>query len=486
MLDDYIERKHGRKPISYFFDEFEEVLKPILEATYGVIVYQEQVMQIVQAIGGFSLGESDIIRRAMGKKKFDLMKKYAEEFAERAQKKGFSYENAKALFELIEKFAGYGFNKSHSAAYAMITYQTAYLKTYYPTEFLSALLTYEAENTDKIAKYIEEAKHLGIEVLPPNVNKSNAEFTPIDDKILFGLSAIKGVGSKAIESIVANRPYESLEDFILKVDTSKVNKKVLEQLIKAGAMDDFNLSRKAMLQRVEEILEFKKRVEEKKNAINHKNSLFADMEENEEVDEHLEIPNTIEFDIKTLLEYEYETLGFYVSAHPLDPYKDRMKNIKYNLSSEVEEIISQEALFVGKIDSMKVRISKKGNKFAIATLMDLHGKIDVMIFEKDLEKLQEFNLDEPIAIKAQVDKVGEFLRVACRKLMSLEEAKEEKGAVKDEITVIQRQLSENYEEDLLTIYSEITKNPGNKKAILLLTTPFGFSLRINTNLKTSL
>jgi len=210
------------------------------------------------------------------------------------------------------------------------------------------------------------------------------------------------------------------------------------------------------------------------------------MEENEEVDEHLEIPNTIEFDIKTLLEYEYQTLGFYVSAHPLDPYKDRMKNIKYNLSSEVEEIISQEALFVGKIDSMKVRISKKGNKFAIATLMDFHGKIDVMIFEKDLEKLQEFNLDEPIAIKAQVDKVGEFLRVACRKLMSLEEAKEEKGAVKDEITVIQRQLSENYEEDLLTIYSEITKNPGNKKAILLLTTPFGFSLRINTNLKTSL
>ncbi|ACM92078.1 DNA polymerase III alpha subunit [Nautilia profundicola AmH] len=486
MLDDYIDRKHGRKPVSYFFDEFEEVLKPILEPTYGVIVYQEQVMQIVQAIGGFSLGESDIIRRAMGKKKFDLMKKYAEEFAQRAQQRGFSYDNAKSLFELIEKFAGYGFNKSHSAAYAMITYQTAYLKTYYPTEFLSALLTYEAENTDKIAKYIEEAKVLGIEVLPPNVNKSNAEFTPIEDKILFGLSAIKGVGSKAIESIVANRPYESLEDFILKVDTSKVNKKVLEQLIKAGAMDDFGLSRKAMLSRVEEILEFKKRVEEKKNAINHEHSLFADMEENEEIDEHLDIPNTVEFDIKTLLEYEYQTLGFYVSAHPLDPYKDRMKGINYNLSSEVEEIISQEALFVGKIDAMKVRISKKGNKFAIATLMDFHGKIDVMIFERDLEKLNEFNLDEPIAIKAQVDKVGEFLRVTCRKLMTLEEAKEEKGAVKDEITVIQRQIGENYEEDLLKIHSELTKNPGNKRAVLLLTTPFGFSLRINTNIRTSL
>jgi len=484
MLDDYIERKHKRKEISYFFDEFEEVLKPILEPTYGVIVYQEQVMQIVQAIAGFSLGEADIIRRAMGKKKIDLMKKYAEDFATRASKRGFSYENAKKLFELIEKFAGYGFNKSHSAAYAMITYQTAYLKTYYPTEFLSALLTYEADNTDKIAKYIEEAKSLGIEILPPNVNKSNAQFTPIDNKILFGLSAIKGVGSKAIESIIKNRPFKDLEDFILKVDTQKVNKKVLEQLIKSGAMDDFGLSRKAMLSKVEEILDFKKRVEEKKNAIKHENSLFAS--EEVEIDEHLQVPNVAEFDTKTLLEYEFETLGFYVSAHPLDPYKDKIKNIKHNLSSEVEEIINQEALFIGKIEQLKVKLSKKGNKFAIATLMDFHGKIDIMIFERDLEKLNELNLDEPIAIKARVEKVGDFLRITAKKILNLQEAKNETAAKIEEITVIKRNISENIEEDLLKIYNEIVKNPGDKKAILLLTTPFGFSLRVETNLKTSL
>lgn len=484
MLDDYIERKHKRKEISYFFDEFEEVLKPILEPTYGVIVYQEQVMQIVQAIAGFSLGEADIIRRAMGKKKIDLMKKYAEDFATRASKRGFSYENAKKLFELIEKFAGYGFNKSHSAAYAMITYQTAYLKTYYPTEFLSALLTYEADNTDKIAKYIEEAKSLGIEILPPNVNKSNAQFTPIDNKILFGLSAIKGVGSKAIESIIKNRPFKDLEDFILKVDTQKVNKKVLEQLIKSGAMDDFGLSRKAMLSKVEEILDFKKRVEEKKNAIKHENSLFAS--EEVEIDEHLQVPNVAEFDTKTLLEYEFETLGFYVSAHPLDPYKDKIKNIKHNLSSEVEEIINQEALFIGKIEQLKVKLSKKGNKFAIATLMDFHGKIDIMIFEKDLEKLNELNLDEPIAIKARIEKVGDFLRITAKKILNLQEAKNETVAKIEEITVIKRNISENIEEDLLKIYNEIVKNPGDKKAILLLTTPFGFSLRVETNLKTSL
>jgi DNA polymerase-3 subunit alpha len=485
MLDDYIERKHGRKEISYFYDEFTEVLEPILKPTYGVIVYQEQVMQIVQAIGGFSLGEADIIRRAMGKKKADLMAKYAEEFATRASERGFSYENAKNLFNLIEKFAGYGFNKSHSAAYALITYQTSFLKKYYPAEFFAALMTYEADNTDKIAKYIEEAKSLGIEILPPNVNKSNAEFTPMGEKILFGLSAIKGVGSKAIESIVQNRPFKDLNDFILKVDTTKVNKKVLEQLIKSGAMDDFGYSRKAMLNAIEDMLEYKKRVEDKKNALNHANSLFADLEEEEEVEE-LEIPNMVEFDVKTLLESEFETLGFYVSAHPLDPFKEEISKLEYNLSSEIEEILGKEALFVGKIESMKVRMSKKGNKFAIATLMDFHGKIDIMIFERDLENLEKFNLDEPIAIKANVDKVADFLRITCKKIMSLEEAQNEKAAIKEEICLIERNLSENYEEELIKLYNEITKNPGNKRVSLLLKTPFGFSLKVDTNLRTSI
>ena len=485
MLDDYIERKHGRKPISYFYDEFEEVLKPILKPTYGVIVYQEQVMQIVQAIAGFSLGEADIIRRAMGKKKKDLMAKYAEEFATRAKERGFSYENAKNLFNLIEKFAGYGFNKSHSAAYAMITYQTAWLKKYYPTEFFASLLTYEADNTDKVAKYIEEAKSLDIEVLPPDVAKSNAEFTPLGEKILFGLSAIKGVGSKAIESIIENRPFDSLEDFILKVDTTKVNKKVLEQLIKSGAMDSFGYTRKTLLENLENILEFKKRIEDKKNAINHESSLFASLEEEVE-DEHLEIINYPEFDTKTLLEGEYETLGFYVSAHPLDPFKEKISELNYNLSSDIEDIINQEALFIGKVENIKVKISKKGNKFAIVTLMDFHGKIDLMVFERDLDKLQNLNLDEPIAFKAKVEKIGEFLRISTRKILTLEEAKNESAAIKDEIVIIEREISENFEEDLINIYQEIVKNPGNKRAILMIKTPFGFSLKVDTNLRCNL
>ena len=484
MLDDYIYRKHGKKEINYFFDEFEEALKPILKPTYGVIVYQEQVMQIVQAIGGFSLGKADIIRRAMGKKKKDVMIKYSKEFVAGAKKQGFSQTNAKALFELIEKFAGYGFNKSHSAAYAMITYQTAWLKKYYPAEFFAALLTYEADNMEKIAKYIEEAKTLGINVLPPNVQKSNHEFTPVENKILFGLSAIKGIGAKAIESIVADRPFKNLEDFILKIDSSKVNKKVLEQLIKSGAMDSFGYTRKTLLQNLEDILEFKKRIEDRKNALNNPNSLFANLEQEE--DEHLNIYKRDEFDMKTLLNGEYETLGFYVSAHPLDPYKNKIKHLKYNLSSEIDDILGQEALFVGKIESVKVRISKKGNKFAIVSLMDFHGKIDLMVFERDLKKLQELNTEEPVAFKAKVEKLGEFLRITSRKVMSLEEAKKEKAAVIDEIVTVEQEIGENYEKDLLEIYNHITKCPGNKRVNLVLKTPFGFSLEIKTNLRCNL
>jgi len=479
MLDDYIERKHGRKPISYFFDEFEELLKPILEPTYGVIVYQEQVMQIVQAIGGFSLGEADIIRRAMGKKKKDLMAKYAKEFATRAKERGFSYDNAKSLFELIEKFAGYGFNKSHSAAYAMITYQTAWLKKYYPTEFFAALLTYEAENTDKVARYIDEAKNMKIEILPPDVNRSNAEFTPIENKILFGLSAIKGVGSKAIESITQNRPFNDLKDFILKIDTSKVNKKVLEQLIKSGALDSFGYNRNTLLLNIDNMLEFKKRIEERKNAL--KNSLF-NAEEEDTSNEPLTIIQHPPLPTKELLENEYATLGFYVSAHPLDPYKEKIEKIKHNLSSELEEIKNKEALFIGKVEKIKTRISKKGNKFAILTLMDYHGKFDLMVFERDLEKLNSLNLDEPIAIKAEVSEFGDFLRITTKKVLTLDEAKGEKAAAKEEIIPIQKEISANYEEELLEIYNELSRKKGNKRVLLILNTPFGFTLEVLTNL----
>jgi len=485
MTDDFVKRKNGEAEISYFFDDFAPILEPILKPTYGVIVYQEQVMQIVQAIGGFSLGEADIIRRAMGKKNIEYMKQKADEFAEGAAKKGLKKEEAIELFNLIEKFAGYGFNKSHSAAYAMITYQTAYLKVYYPAEFFAALLSSEKDNSDKVVKYINEVKRLGLEVLPPSVHKSGDDFTPIKGGIIFGLGAIKGVGSKAIESIIQNRPFRDLEDFVLKVDTSKVNKRVLEALIKSGAMDGLGYSRNAMFSQIEEILDFKKRIEEGEKR--KSNSLFADFDDF--VNEKLHLKNLAEWDMKTLLKNEYEALGFYVSGHPLDSYKDDIKDITLNYSTEIEELNKSEALFVGKIENIKVRLSKKsGNKFGIITLMDYHGEIEFMVFKDMLETFENWPKDEPVAVKCYIEKVGDFTRISAKKIMTLEEAKNEKVDIKktqkfeDYYYVVN--LDKNYEETLMQVYKKAKAKSGNKRLILVLKTPFGFSLEVKTTILT--
>ncbi|MDY0234387.1 MAG: DNA polymerase III subunit alpha, partial [Sulfurimonas sp.] len=319
MLESFIERKHGREAIEYTF----EPMQAILGNTYGVIVYQEQVMQIVQTIGGFSLGYSDIIRRAMGKK--SDMSAYNDEFASGAQKLGYDYAQASKLFDLIEKFAGYGFNKSHSAAYAMVTFQTAWLKTYYPNEFMAALLTSDKDNMDKVVRYIDEVKRMGIELSPPDICDSLLEFSAIskDDKevILFGLGAIKGVGNAAIEAMleerVQNGDYISLEDFVNRIEPSKVNKRVIESIIKAGGFDRYGYSRKALLDQIELIIDTAKDASmAKKNA---HGSLFGDDAEITSV--KLALANSDEYSLKEILEFEKEILGFYVSGHPLDEFR---------------------------------------------------------------------------------------------------------------------------------------------------------------------
>ncbi|MBD3798671.1 MAG: DNA polymerase III subunit alpha, partial [Epsilonproteobacteria bacterium] len=333
MLDDFIERKHGRQAITYTFPSMEPILKP----TYGVIVYQEQVMQIVQTVGGFSLGGADIVRRAMGKKKLEEMQKYNKEFSEGAQKQGLDYHKASELFDLIEKFAGYGFNKSHSAAYAMVTFQTAWLKTYYPQEFMAALLTSEKDNTDKVVKYIDEAKRMKIFLGAPDINHSQLEFSAItkedQDQILFGLGAIKGIGEAAVESILEARAegeFKDIQDFINRIEPQKVNKKVIECIIKAGGLDCFGYSRRALLEQIETLVETAKKGSSLKKDAQF--SLFGDDEEVTAVE--LSLKNMEEFDLKTLLDFEKETLGFYVSGHPLDNYRDQIDTINYTLSSE--------------------------------------------------------------------------------------------------------------------------------------------------------
>lgn len=476
MLDDFIERKHGRKKIFYPFEEVSfDALKDTLEPTYGMIVYQEQVMQIVQTIGGMSLGGADIVRRAMGKKKIEEMQKYNKEFSEGAVKQGLEYKKASELFDLIEKFAGYGFNKSHSAAYAMVTFQTAWLKTYYPQEFMAALLTSEKDNTDKVVKYIDEAKRMKIFLGAPDINHSQLEFSAINkddqDQILFGLGAIKGVGEAAVESILEARSegeFKDIQDFINRIEPQKVNKKVIECIIKAGGLDHFGYSRRALLEQVETLVETAKKGSSLKKDAQF--SLFGDDEEVTAVE--LNLKNMEEFDLKTLLDFEKDTLGFYVSGHPLDNYREQIDAINYTLSSEIENIADgSSAIFIGKVEEITKKMSKKGSQFGLVSLMDFHGNIEVMLFSDKLEELEKMDLDEPIAFKVKVTHTEMFTRISVTKIMTLNEAKKEAKKVETKIVEnlppqeplqLRIRLSDNLE-TLEKLYTLVRRHPGRRE-----------------------
>ncbi|MDR1554885.1 MAG: DNA polymerase III subunit alpha, partial [Campylobacteraceae bacterium] len=458
MLDDFIERKHGRAKITYVF----EALEPILKPTYGVIVYQEQVMQIVQTIGGFSLGGADLVRRAMGKKIKEEMDRLKSEFADGAVKNGHDRRKSEELFDLIVKFAGYGFNKSHSAAYAMITFQTAWLKAHYSQEFMAALLTSEQNNTDKIVQYTEELDRLNIKLLPPNIQKSMVEFTPIktdsgEDAIMFGLGAIKGVGAAAVRVMLEEREkgaFKNLNDFISRIDTQKVNKKVIESLIKSGALDCFGYSRKALLEQMAIIIKASQDGSLQKKLA--ENSLFGTSEDILSMD--IKIEKMDEYELKTILSLEKETIGFYISGHPLDEFKEQLKKIKYTLSSELDEIANgSKVIFIGKVEEIKTKISKKGNRFSILTLLDLHGNLEFTIFEKTMEKLEALGANELLAIYVEISKDSSGTSFRVLKVMNLQEAKKQK-------TDIIRINNENNQNEL-SINSNIDNSTDTKTKI---------------------
>ena len=445
MLDDFIDRKHGRASINYAFNSLESILKP----TYGVIVYQEQVMQIVQTIGGFSLGGADLVRRAMGKKKIDEMLRLKKEFADGAQKQGYDRAKAEDLWELIVKFAGYGFNKSHSAAYAMITYQTAYLKTYYEHEFMAAMLTSETSKIESVAKYIDEVKSLNIDIVPPHVNISENDFGvgefEGEKKIIFGLSAIKGLGDAPIENIIQEREkngaYKSLEDFIARVDFSKLTKRSLEPLIKSGGLDNLGYSRKSMLENIDVLCEKGREKDKAKDMIH--NSLFSS--DDVEINIYLSIQDRGEYDVKTLLDYEYECMGIYVSGHPLDDFKEQIQSIKGIVKSiDLENLeVDSSCMLVGKVLSIKRRISKKSGKpFGSIEFLDYGGSMEIMVFEKQLESLEKIDLQEPIALKCKVE---DRLNFRILKILTLREAK------KEEVETIFKKTDEKSEDEIIPI-----------------------------------
>jgi len=484
MLDDFIDRKHGRAKIDYFYDEFDAPLRPILEPTYGVIVYQEQVMQIVQTIGGFSLGGADLVRRAMGKKTKEVLDKLKDEFSAGGEKKGYKREHCEELFDLIVKFAGYGFNKSHSAAYALVTFYTSYLKNYYPSEFMAALLTLEKDNTDKVVKYVDEVKRLNLDLFPPDINKSHLVFsaTNIDEKetVMFGMGAIKGAGDVAIKSIIHERDengdFKDLSDFVSRIDGSKVNKRVIESLAKSGALTSFGYSRRAMLEQIESISEaVGNSMKAKKMATG---SLFGDSEELTKI--QIELEHLEEFDQTEILEFEKASLGFYVSGHPLDKYREQLDQINYTLSSQVDELADgSQALFVGKVENIVQKISKKGNKFGIASIMDLHGTIELMLFENRIKELEDdFGIDlknpsdsEPIAFKVKISKDENFTRMNIMKIENIKDAKKEKVKTK------QKEVEEppltiaipfsNDENSIYKLFDLVANNQGKRELKIL-------------------
>ncbi|KEA45672.1 DNA polymerase III subunit alpha [Campylobacter mucosalis] len=437
MLDDFVKRKHGEAAITYAFNE----LEPILSPTYGVIVYQEQVMQIVQTIGGFSLGGADLVRRAMGKKDPELLQKQKDLFVDGAIKMGFDSQKSGDLFDLILKFAGYGFNKSHSAAYAYVTFQTAYLKAYYPAEFMAALLTSEENNTDKIVKYIDEAKRLKIELLPPDINRSYREFSVVNsngvDKIIYGFGALKGVGEGAVESIVCERKngeFLNLDDFASRVDSFKINRKVIESLIKSGALDSFGFTRLALMNNIENTIEACKNAGTlRKNA---SESLFGEDESMNEVRVNF-IATSDEYGKKEILKFEQEIVGIYLSGHPLDEYKEQISKINYTLSSDFESLPqSAEIMIVGKIEDFATRITKSGKRMGTINVLDFHGSVEIAIFANELDEVEEIFKDSdkkdlPYAFLVNISKDDQFVRIKLNKILSIQEAVDADFKVKE-------------------------------------------------------
>jgi DNA polymerase-3 subunit alpha len=423
MIDDFIERKWGRRAVEYMFPE----LEPILCETLGVIVYQEQVMQISSAIGGYSLGGADLLRRAMGKKNEQEMAKQRGIFMAGAAEKKFAKDKAGQLFDLMEQFAGYGFNKSHSAAYALLAYHTAWLKTKYPVEFMAALLTSETSKPENVVKYISECREMNIPVVPPNVQNSDANFTPVHteagEAIGFGLAAIKNVGHNAIVSILAAREelraqgregFASLWDFCERVDLRLLNKRVLESLIKAGAMDAFG-PRGQVFAALDKATE--RAQKSQKDAAAGQSGLFGSIFDADDAPaanrESEALPPAPDWDEHTRLQNEKEVLGFFVSGHPLDKYREKLRNLTVVDTATACEMKPEPQVFrrgsneqqneiqiAGVITGLKVAKSKRGEMYAQAALEDAVGKIELIAFSSAYQKLAEkLKIDVPVLVR---------------------------------------------------------------------------------------
>jgi DNA polymerase III subunit alpha len=393
MIDDFIERKHGRKTVAYELPQ----LRQVLEETLGVIVYQEQVMQIASLLAGYSLGEADLLRRAMGKKKAEEMAQQRARFLAGARERHLPEKKVEKIFDLMEQFAGYGFNKSHSAAYAYLAYVTAYLKAHYPLDFMSALLTSETGNSDKVTKYINECREMGIKVLPPDVNVSEQNFTPDGDAIRFGLGAIKNVGPSAVESVVRSResdgPFKSIYNFCERVDLGAVNRRIIESLIRAGALDSLHGTRSQLFAAVEPAMEGGQRAWKDKQS--GQAGLFGDVMEHQDT-AAIPLPNVPDWSLEDKLAGEKELLGFYVTGHPLDRYMDKVTELATHSSEALAHDGDKpgglskgtDLAICGILRNVQRRRTKEGKPWASVQIEDLQGVAEAVVFTTQYDRVQ--------------------------------------------------------------------------------------------------
>ncbi len=426
MSDSYVKRKHGKEEVVYLFDE----LEPVLKETYGVVLYQEQVMKIGGVLANYSMADADGLRKAMGKKIASMMEEHRELFLKGAKENNHDLKKAAQLFDLMEKFGGYGFNKSHSAAYALIAYQTAYLKANFALEFIAALMTSERNNSDAVIKYMDECRTHKIQVLPPDVNKSDSHFNVSDKSIRFGLAAIKHVGEAAIESIIESRDkegeFETVYDFCEKVNTGKVNKKSLEALIKCGAFDSTNSKRSQLMAVLEDALDHGSRIQKEKASAQL--DLFADTNMGAGIPVSIpKLPDIEEWDENLLLTYEKESLGFYISGHPLGKYENIIKNFTTVNSISVHDCADKKMIRIGgTIKILKLHKTKKGDMMAFCSIEDQSGSIEVVVFSDLYVKAHTFISDEQIVIiEAKVQKKDNITKLIGNIIVPIEDAAKE-------------------------------------------------------------
>jgi DNA polymerase III subunit alpha len=479
MVDDFIERKWGRRAVQYDLPE----LKELLEETYGVIVYQEQVMQISNRIAGYSLGDADLLRRAMGKKKLEEMAKQRERFVKGAVERGFNQKKVEKIFDLMEQFAGYGFNKSHSAAYAYLAFVTAYLKGHYPIDFMAALLTSETGNTAKIVKYINECREMGIKILPPDVNHSEWSFTPDGEAIRFGLGAIKNLGQSAVEGICKAREetgkFSSLHEFCEKVGAGAINRRMIESLIRAGAMDSLQGHRSQKFAAVEGAMESAQRAWRDKES--GQVGLFGEIIAEEP--HEMPLPNVPEWTDKESLAGEKELLGFWVTGHPLDRYADKVAELATHDTSSLEGLAKGvEVTLCGVITALARKRNKEGKPWAAMNIEDSKGTLEALCFATSYERLaSQIVEDQAVMVRALVlPEENTAPKISVQDIVALDNARIDMPSV----ISIRVWLGRNGNTDKAQALEDLfRRKPGNTQVRLRLESPRDFSILLDVPAK---